>query len=175
MGRVQDLVTQAMGIASLPAQLARDVLQVCQNARQMVSDIQGQAIITGKAYMQVGSKAVDTFTGSQSWLGWSATQDRASQSASAQAETAEIYSQLQTQKDAVVAESKRLEAQAREYLEQTYLDVYIAREGDTLRKIAARYYGDAGLWQVIAEANELDGDGLSAGMVLLIPKLGRAQ
>jgi hypothetical protein len=175
MGRVQDLVTQAMGIATLPAQLARDVLQVCQNARQMVSDIQAQAIITGKAYMQVGSKALDTFTGSQSWLGWSATQDRASQSASAQADTAAVYSQLQTQKDSVIAESKRLEAQAREYLEQTYLDVYIARDGDTLRRIAAKYYGDAGLWQVIADANELEGDSLEAGMVLLIPRLGRAQ
>jgi hypothetical protein len=170
--RVGDLVNQALSFAALPAEVAKNVIQICQNCRQIVEDIETQGVITAKFYQQLGEIGEYTFTGGQSWLGWSATQDRSSQNAGAQAETALIYSQLQEQKNDLIAEVKKQEEQARKFLQQTYLDVYVVHEGDTLRKIAAKYYGDAGLWQNIAEANGLKGDILETGMILLIPKIG---
>jgi LysM repeat protein len=172
LSRVGDLVNQTLSFAALPTEVAKNIIQVCQNCRQLVEDIETQSIITAKFYQQLGEIGEYTFTGGQSWLGWSATQDRSSQSASAQAETALIYSQLQEQKNDLIAETKKQEEQARKFLQQTYLDVYVVHEGDTLRKIAAKYYGDAGLWQSIAEANDLKGDIIEAGMILLIPKIG---
>lgn len=49
---------------------------------------------------------------------------------------------------------------------------YTVRLGDTLQAIAARQYGDATLWRVIAEANAIDDPRLlTPGKILTIPAL----
>jgi hypothetical protein len=50
---------------------------------------------------------------------------------------------------------------------------YTVVEGDTIWEIAARAYGDAGLWRPIAEANDIeDPRRLPIGLTLLVPALG---
>jgi nucleoid-associated protein YgaU len=49
---------------------------------------------------------------------------------------------------------------------------YTVEEGDTLRKIAQRQYGEADKWHAIYEANRSqiqDPDHLKAGQALIIP------
>jgi LysM repeat protein len=53
--------------------------------------------------------------------------------------------------------------------EATLLDVYPVAQGDTLRKIASAYYGDPTKWQQIATYNNMTGDSVTPGMVILIP------
>lgn len=45
---------------------------------------------------------------------------------------------------------------------------YTSEDGDTLQKIAEKFYGDRGCWQIIYEANQ-DAIVLKRGMVLFIP------
>lgn len=47
--------------------------------------------------------------------------------------------------------------------------IYTAREGEDLRQVARRYYGDADQWTSILKFNGLRSPALRAGMVLLIP------
>lgn len=51
--------------------------------------------------------------------------------------------------------------------------VYVASEGETLQRIAQRFYGDAGAWTRIAEANGKENGAVSGGEVLLIPDAPR--
>jgi nucleoid-associated protein YgaU len=44
------------------------------------------------------------------------------------------------------------------------------QSGDTLHSIAEQFYGDPGLWSIIAEANNLaDADSIAVGTQLTIP------
>ena len=48
---------------------------------------------------------------------------------------------------------------------------HVVKKGDTLRKLADRYYGEPGKWRVIAKANNIkDPDKLKVGAKLRIPK-----
>ena len=50
---------------------------------------------------------------------------------------------------------------------------YTVVEGDTIWEIAARAYGDPGLWRPIAEANDIeDPRRLPTGLTLVVPALG---
>jgi hypothetical protein len=53
------------------------------------------------------------------------------------------------------------------------LGYYTAREGDDLRLVSWRAYGNASLWREVGRRNELSGSTLSAGQVLVLPRLGR--
>ena len=48
---------------------------------------------------------------------------------------------------------------------------YRVRDGDTLRSIAVRFYGDERFWQKIYRANRasIDQENISVGEVLIIP------
>ena len=46
----------------------------------------------------------------------------------------------------------------------------VVQAGETLQGIAAAYYGDAGLWYKIAEANGLSGGAITAGQRLTVPQ-----
>ena len=47
---------------------------------------------------------------------------------------------------------------------------YTVQSGDTLHSIAEQFYGDPGLWSIIAEANNLaDADSIAVGTQLTIP------
>jgi phage tail protein X len=49
---------------------------------------------------------------------------------------------------------------------------YLTRDGDTLSRIAAHYYGRAGEWRAIAEANEIDDPRrLDPGVLLTVPSI----
>lgn len=51
--------------------------------------------------------------------------------------------------------------------------VYVAAEGETLQRIAHRYYGDAAAWTRIAQANQKADATVRSGEVLLIPGVPR--
>jgi nucleoid-associated protein YgaU len=49
---------------------------------------------------------------------------------------------------------------------------YLTREGDTLSRVAGQYYGRAGEWRAIAEANDLDDPRrLNPGVLLTVPSI----
>jgi phage tail protein X len=49
---------------------------------------------------------------------------------------------------------------------------YLTRDGDTLSRIAGRYYGRAGAWRSVAEANDIDDPRrLNPGVLLTIPSI----
>jgi LysM repeat protein len=48
---------------------------------------------------------------------------------------------------------------------------HTVKGGETLAGLALAYYGDFGLWQLIADGNGLDDDGLTPGQTLIIPTL----
>lgn len=49
---------------------------------------------------------------------------------------------------------------------------YLTRDGDTLSRIAAQYYGRAGEWRAIAEANDIDDPRrLDPGVLLTVPSI----
>ena len=54
--------------------------------------------------------------------------------------------------------------------------VYTVKDGDTLQGIANVYYGDSGLWHIIAIANDLqnpfDENEFYPGQILKIPQYG---
>ena len=52
--------------------------------------------------------------------------------------------------------------------------VYIAAAGETLQKIAARYYGTASAWPKIAQANGLADPTVQAGQKLILPDVPQA-
>ncbi len=47
---------------------------------------------------------------------------------------------------------------------------HLVQAGETLQGIAAAYYGDAGLWYKIAEANGISGGAITAGQRLTVPQ-----
>ncbi|MCL4247986.1 MAG: LysM peptidoglycan-binding domain-containing protein [Anaerolineae bacterium] len=54
----------------------------------------------------------------------------------------------------------------------TDVRIYEVREGDRLPELAERFYGEAGLWRLIAEFNDLlDPSDLPPGTVLAIPEV----
>lgn len=57
----------------------------------------------------------------------------------------------------------------------TPLAVVVAREGDDLRTLAARYYGQPDGWREIAALNGLASSTLVAGQVVVVPARGAAQ
>jgi len=52
------------------------------------------------------------------------------------------------------------------------LDTYRAREGEDLRDVSSRYYGNPTQWRALMTWNELDTTELYAGQLLIIPNLG---
>lgn len=51
---------------------------------------------------------------------------------------------------------------------------YVIRKGDTLRKIANRFYGDPGVWRQIAKANGIKNpDKLKVGRKIKLPKISK--
>jgi hypothetical protein len=48
--------------------------------------------------------------------------------------------------------------------------LYTVKDGESLRSIAAREYGDAAQWKVIAEANGHRGSSVAAGSIIKIPE-----
>ena len=58
-------------------------------------------------------------------------------------------------------------------IEEENSDMYfIAQSGDRLDTLANRFYGDPGLWVLIARANNLKTMNVSAGTSLRIPQTG---
>lgn len=53
--------------------------------------------------------------------------------------------------------------------------IHTVLEGETIQNIAFRYYGDSGMWGVIADANDILNpfEDLHADMELIIPSYGR--
>lgn len=51
-----------------------------------------------------------------------------------------------------------------------HLAIVTVRENQTLRSLAAEYYGSADAWTVIADANEIVGSNVAIGTVLVIPR-----
>ena len=53
---------------------------------------------------------------------------------------------------------------------------YTVKDGDTLQAIANVFYGDSGLWHIIAMANNIsnpfDEDQFYAGQIIIIPTYG---
>jgi hypothetical protein len=56
-------------------------------------------------------------------------------------------------------------------LESDLIGVYIARDGDDLRGVADQFYGSRLQWRPLLIFNELSGTALSAGQVVLVPRL----
>lgn len=52
--------------------------------------------------------------------------------------------------------------------------VHAAREGEDLRGVSQRYYGTPHEWRRLAKRNQLEGSALSAGQVVLVPRIGAA-
>ncbi len=52
-----------------------------------------------------------------------------------------------------------------------YITEYTAKDGDNLRMVSQKFYGDASYWTYLADINFLQNSQLSAGTVLLIPKV----
>lgn len=69
----------------------------------------------------------------------------------------------------VGADSYRQEQARLATIKPMYLDVVVGREGQSLRDLARRYYGDPDAWEIIADANGLDGAILEGGEILIIP------
>ena len=70
-------------------------------------------------------------------------------------------------------ESERKMKAAREALMASIPDTYVVQEGDTLYKIATRFYGKSSAWKSIREANKesISTDGrVRAGMKIRLPK-----
>ncbi len=65
---------------------------------------------------------------------------------------------------------EQMSAQFAAYAATTPLARYRTVQGDTLQKIAVKYYNDASLWELIYEHNELDTTSLEVGLFLEIPQ-----
>lgn len=52
------------------------------------------------------------------------------------------------------------------------LDYCIVRPGDTLETIAEKYLGDAKLWPLLCQINNIPEDGIEPGSVLLLHPIG---
>ncbi len=53
----------------------------------------------------------------------------------------------------------------------TNTENYIVKDGDTLGKIAEKYYGNAGFWEMLADYNHLeDPNALAIGQIITVPK-----
>lgn len=72
------------------------------------------------------------------------------------------------------SEYRNVELEAKEVKRETsdYAKRHVVSQGETLSSIAAREYGDARVWRVIAVANRLQrARGLAPGLELLLPRL----
>lgn len=56
-------------------------------------------------------------------------------------------------------------------LEPNLLGTYFAKDGDNLRDVATAYYGVPGEWRSLLSYNSLDSSELTAGQLVLVPKL----
>lgn len=74
----------------------------------------------------------------------------------------------------VLAEGQRVALELRRSTRPEPLAVVTARAGDSLRRLALRYYGSADEWQRIASANDLTDSVLTPGALIVIPP-GAAQ
>ena len=76
-------------------------------------------------------------------------------------------------KKKAAADSERKMKAAREAMKSAIPDTYVVQEGDTLYKIALRFYGRTSAWKQIREANKetISTDGrVRSGMTIKLPK-----
>jgi nucleoid-associated protein YgaU len=52
-----------------------------------------------------------------------------------------------------------------------YITQYVAKDGDNLRMVSQKFYGDSSYWSYLADINFLQNSGLTSGTVVLIPKI----
>jgi hypothetical protein len=69
----------------------------------------------------------------------------------------------------VAREMYRQEQARLRQVQPQFLDVVVGKQGQSLRDLARRYYGDSDAWQIIADANGLSNSILDGGEVLTIP------
>ena len=72
----------------------------------------------------------------------------------------------------VEAEGLRLARELRRTARPEPIAVVTARRGDSLRRIAARYYGTADEWRRIADVNDLPDSIVTPGTLIVVPPLG---
>ena len=78
-----------------------------------------------------------------------------------------------TKANLAAEESERKMKAAREAMKASIPDTYVVQEGDTLYKIALRFYGRTSAWKMIREANKesITTDGrVRTGQTLKLPK-----
>lgn len=79
-----------------------------------------------------------------------------------------------TKKAAVNSDAAQAAKDYKKMLKANHLKEHTTKKGDTLRKIAKKYYGDAGLWKIIYDANKksvgCDPQKLKSGVKLIIPQ-----
>lgn len=176
---VSGMIQSLISLASLPAKLARQALAVCGAVRQAIKDCVAAGLDVAAQYQAIKSdaKALEGNWGAKALLSpacvsvtqtWPSTADGLLWARGCQMEQQRFTRQL-------MWGLAQAEAQAREVLlgQQTILDVYTVIAGDTLRRVATKFYHDPTQWTQIATYNNLTGDGsIKAGDILLVPNLG---
>jgi LysM repeat protein len=169
--QVDDLLDEVAIIAALPAQTAKSILLTAQQVKQDVWDIQASALALRAQYAAVADEWAATGD-SIDFLPWTSTQGKPAgeqSSAATQAKLAVQQKSLTQGQHKLLATAQQVSDAAAQYIVSDYLDVYMVKDGDTLRKVSILYYGTQDHWQDVAECNDLAGDDLSVGMFLVIP------
>jgi nucleoid-associated protein YgaU len=78
--------------------------------------------------------------------------------------------EIQATVQALKSEAIRARTNALAQVEPDVLDLYLVKQGDTLRRISTKYFQTPDRWGDIADFNGLPTDSLSVGMVLQIPR-----
>ncbi len=171
--QVGGLAQKALDLAAKPAQFARSVAATCENVLQTVLEVQQEAVLLVGQYREVADAFARLGRGSIEWMPITAGAARGAatdHSVGTQAEAAVASAAVQAALRDARYEAVRLRKEAQRFAEPAIRALHLCREGDSLRRIATRYYGTPDRWQDIADINGLPGDEVRAGEVLLIPR-----
>lgn len=170
---VEGIGLKALELAGKPAHMARAIAQVAANVLQAVVDIQAGAIGLVASYREAGRAFASLGHGNLAFLPLSSSAGGKAfvdHSAGAQADAAAKSAALHAAVRKARYEAVEIRERAKAWIEPDYIALHEVCDGESLRRIAVRYYGTADRWQDIANANDLTSDILTAGMVLLIPR-----
>lgn len=166
---VGGLVERVLDLAGRPADTAKDTLTTCGNVRQTILDVQTRTVAFAARY-ETGPAFAREVPAGVSWIPLRSGRDPSRDSPAWETRVAEREQAVSSALRKVQRELNRLEISAARSLTPSARTVYRVRQGDTLRKLAMRFYGTQDRWTTLAKANGLERDDLTPGMALTIPE-----
>ena len=174
VNEVSTVVQSIVNLQNLPADVAKRVATSAANLRSQILDIAATGVGVVSEYKSVGTQWAAMTDRRSFILPWK-TVSRSNRDDNVDSQTTDAIARMDHERSmkSIWNQTYQLAYGSTVSLSGTdnFLALYFVKEGDTLRRLAIKYYSDQTKWVDIARYNNLQSDILSVGMILIIPQV----